>query len=475
MVEQMKENPRAVLAGHGIQAAVLQQIVNRPDIAAKLATFAYSTKNVKKGAAALKKAVNLKLSGYKNFADFNLNAREDVEKFIGGLSPEDAGTFKNNENILTILMLPDSTATQYGETAEEDVNLIVSGKSVALTFDSAVRKEFKIPGGIYLTVMFGDSLIRTSEEAAAERKEKTNKVKQAKRTPAKIIAELKAKANKKLKGLDAKRNELEADAYAASKELQQFANIGKQLGVTNTKLPSMIIGGINKANKAAAEKLAEVNETIATLPAEDKKVLNLAVKYAKSGKLSTAKALLKELNNPVLSDYVINGLPKSGTEVVDSRKKGIIAQIKALTSKNEQLLVDLSLAPTENMKRSVQSSISRNNSKIKELRAVLGTYKNISVAGMNNKAAMLKQTHAEIEALIAKGASITEALDTAVAKLNAKPAQQEIIKEQVIEQIANGANPQYAIQQALQDNLTDEIDETALSSNSEIQDLLDVL
>ena len=474
VVEQMKENPRAVLAGHGIQAAVLQQIVSRPDIMAKLAVFAYSTKNIKKGAAGLKKAPNLKITGYKNFADFNVNAREDVETFIGGLQAEDAASFKNSENILTILMLPDSTATQFGETPAEDVNMIISGKSVALTFDSAVRKEFKIPGGIYLTIMFGDSIIRPAEEQIAERKEKVNKAKQVKRTPAKIINELKAKAKKKLNALDSKRKELEAGAYSLTKELEQFANIGAELGV-NSKLPSHIIGGINKANKVATEKAAVVKAEIDTLSAEDKKVLALALKYAKAGKMSLVKQLLKELNNPTITDYVINGLPKSGNEMVDSRKKGIIAQIKALVAKNEQLLVDLSLAPTENMKRSVQSSISRNNSKIKELRAALGTYKNISVSGMVKKAQMLKETNAAIQANIAAGATIDEALNAAITKLEASPAQKQIIKQQVIEQVANGTPMQYAVQQAIQDNVEEPVQQQILSDNTDIQNLIDTL
>src|ERR1035437_3676392 len=363
VVEQIREKPRAVLAGHGIQATVLQQIVNRPDIMSKLATILYSTKNIKKGAPGLKKANNFKISGYKNFADFNLNAREDVEKFIEGLPADDSAKFKNSDNIITILMLPETASS---ESAEDTVTAIISGKSVPLTFDTSVRKEYKIAGGLYLTIMMGDSVIRPAEEQVAERKEKVNKVKQVKRTPAKIIGELKAKSKKKLGALDAKRESLDADFYKTGKELQQFGNIGKQLGVVNPKLPTHVIGGINKANKNAAAVKAEVDSIVASLSGEDLENYQGAVKYMKKGNVKVAKLFLKGLGIPVITDYVLNGAPKSGNEIVDARKKGIIAQLKTIVAKNEQLLVDLSMAPTINLKRSIQSSLSRNNSNIKE-------------------------------------------------------------------------------------------------------------
>jgi hypothetical protein len=440
----------------------------------KLATILYSTKNIKKGAPGLKKANNFKISGYKNFADFNLNAREDVEKFIEGLPADDSAKFKNSDNIITILMLPETASS---ESAEDTVTAIISGKSVPLTFDTSVRKEYKIAGGLYLTIMMGDSVIRPAEEQVAERKEKVNKVKQVKRTPAKIIGELKAKSKKKLGALDAKRESLDADFYKTGKELQQFGNIGKQLGVVNPKLPTHVIGGINKANKNAAAVKAEVDSIVASLSGEDLENYQGAVKYMKKGNVKVAKLFLKGLGIPVITDYVLNGAPKSGNEIVDARKKGIIAQLKTIVAKNEQLLVDLSMAPTINLKRSIQSSLSRNNSKIKELRAALGTYKNISVAGMAKKSEMLKSTHAAILANIEAGETIEEALSSAIAALNATPAQKEIIKQQVIEQVANGENPQYAVQQAIQDNIEEApvVDELSLSDDSDIQDLLNKL
>jgi hypothetical protein len=475
VVDQMIENPRAVLAGHGIQAAVLQTIVSRPDVMAKLATILWSTVYAKKGANGLKKAINFKISGYRNFADFTANAREDVEKFIAGLSPDDAAKFTNSNNILTIVLLPQSTAPESDSTIDE----IVSGKSVALTFDSAVRKEYKINGGMYLTIMVGDSCAKPVEEKIAERKAKVNKLKQVRRTPAKIIKELKSKAANSLAKLDKKRAGLEAEAFSAEKELEQYKSIGADFGATNTA-PTRIIGSINNFDKS----IEEVKAIVAGLDTDDKAYFKSALKYKKEGNAKMLKLVLKALNNPDLSGYVMNGAPASSGEVINSRKQALKDSLVNLGNRNEELLAKLAIETDYNKKLSIRSMISKNNAVIKTTRAKLGTYKNISVAGMKKKAQMLADTHAAIEANIAAGKSITEALNEALAKLTAKPEQKEIIKQQVMQQVADGMPMQYAVQQAIQDNIQDVVAEqaipdmndtfgsSALSSNFEIQNLL---
>jgi len=401
VVEEIKENPRAVLAGHGIQAAVLQTIIGRPDVMSKLATVLYSTVYAKKGAKGLKKAANFKISGYKNFADFNLKAREDVETFVGGLSPEDGASFTNADNILTILLLPQETST--GE--EGTTNEIVSGKSVALTFDTAVRKEYKLGGGMYITVMLGASAARPVEEKTAERKEKVNKKKQIRRTPAKILGELKSKANKKLNKLKTERRELEDTAFTTSMELNQYKEMG----------------GISKGGKE---------------------------------------------NNAIIRE----------------RKAKLEDAIRTLSSKNGIYLANLSKTTDQGKKLSLRSMISKNSAKIKELRARLGTYDNLSSTAINKKALLLSKTHAAIEANIAKGMNISEALNSAVSGLAIKPMQQEIIKQQIMEQVASGTPMQFAVQQTIQQNfgaeqefIEQELPATSLSANYDIKALMATL
>jgi len=473
VVEEIKANPRAVLAGHGINPAVLQTIVGRPDVLAKLATVLYSTVYAKKGATGLKKTANFKISGYKSSGALIDLGREDIETFIAGLTAEDQAKFTNANNILVFAMLPEAPATGEETTSDE----IISGKSIAMTFDQAISRAYKFPGAMYLTVMYGDSVARPAEEATAKRKEKVNKAKQSKRTPAKIMSELKAKAAKKLDLLKGKRIALENAAFTTEKELAQFKAIGQQFG-TKSANPAHIIGGLNKFDKAASAKKAEYDAAIALLDDEQKGYLAQALKYKKAGKPVMVKAYLKELNNPVITEYVMaGGTVNTSADIIDARKVELKTKLKGLVARNEQLLVDLSLAPADK-KLSIRSMISKNNATIRDLRAKLGTYKNISVTGMATKAAMLKEIHASIEENIAEGKSIDEALSNSLAKLNAKPAQKEIIKQQIMQQVADGKVMQFAVQQTIQDNydtLTSGTDSSELSSDYNIESLLNML
>lgn len=466
VVDQLLANPRKVLAGHGIQAAVLQQILKRPDVMGKLATILYSLKTAKKGAVGLKKAANFQIKGYKNFPDMNMKAREDIENFIGGLSAQDQASFNNAGNVVTILMLPDKQALVPGEEGDEVVQGIITGKSVMLPFDTAVRKEYKIPGGVYIVIMIGDSAVRPAEEKLAARKEKVNKRKQTKRTPARIKMELKRKANKKLEILKAQRARLEEEAYNTSMEMEQSAYLENALGDEDINY------GIGKRNMAASNWQINRAGILAGLSAEDKAIYATAQKLMKKGNKAAAKAVLRTMNNPVLLQAMTGSAPVTGNKVVDARKQALRKQIKQLTARNEQLLLDLSLAPATKH-ASIKSMISKNNSQIKALRARLGTYKNLSAAGKANKAAMLAQVNAAIEENIAAGNSISQALNAAIAELDAKPAQKQIIKQQVMQQVADGMPMQFAVQQAVQDAYTEEpVADTALTGDYDIESLL---
>lgn len=468
VVDQLLENPRKVLAGHGIQAAVLQQITKRPDVMGKLASILYSLKVAKKGAAGLKKASNFQIKGYKSFPEMNMKAREDIETFIGGLSAEDSAKFNNSNNIVTIMLLPDNSGMVQGQEADEVVEGIITGKSVMLSFDSAVRKEYKIPGGVYLVIMLGDSAIRPAEMKLAERKAKVNKVKQAKRTPAKIKMELKRKANAKLESIANKRAALQDTAYATKMQMQQDAYLANELGDDD------IMYGIGKRNIAASNYQINKAGLLAGLSAEDKAIYNVALMLKKKGNAKAAAAVLKTMKQPILLD-AMNGGVTSGTKVIDSRKIALRNQIKALVTKNEQLMLDLSLAPAQK-RLSIKSMMSKNNTAIKALRGRLGTYKNLSAAGVANKASMLAEVNSSIEDYISQGATISQALNKAIAALDAQPEQKSVIKQQVMQQVADGMPMQFAVQQAIQDNYVgDELGDATLSGDYSIDELLAAL
>lgn len=470
VVEKIQSNPRAIFAGHSMNAAVLQELIKRPDVMQKLAVILWSTKFFKKGAVGLKKAANFQIKGYRNFGEFTMKSREDVETFIGGLSPADSATFTNANNILSILMLADHSQPSGDETLEDQ---IISGKSVPITFDQAVRKEYSRTGGMYLVIMIGDSAARPIEVAKAERKDKINKKKSIRRTPQRVFAELKTKTNKKLAILKSNRAKLEQEAMNTANELEQFADLGNEFGV-NGGNPINVIGAINKTNRNSLDSNDKLIDVVNNLSPEDKSAYKLAKRYFGAGKKVAANAILRELNNPAVTQMVKNGLAQSGTKIVNSRLAGMKEEIKRLTTKNESLLVDLALAPAQNLKRSIKSSISRNSSQIKILRSKLGTYKNISVIGMSNKKRMLKETNAAIEANIAQGKTLQQALTNAIAQLEATPQQKQIIKQQVIQQVVSGMPMQFAVQQTLQEQ-SFAGSEMNLSGNAAIQDIINAL
>lgn len=462
VVEQLLENPRKVLAGHGISAVVLQQIIKRPDVMARLAAVLWNLKTAKRGAAGLKKSNVFQIKGYKNFPEMNAKARENIETFISNLGDDDMNKFNNAENVLTILMLPEQKSTD-DETVEEK---IVSGKSVIVNFDTAVRREYKIPGGMYLVVMVADSAVRTAEEKAAKREKKKTDRKLKRRTPARLKAELKAKANKKLEILKKKKAELDDEAFNLKMEAEQSAYLEDEFG-------DDILGGIDAMNADATQLQTVKEQALAGLSRDDKRAYNYGMKLLKAGKKAAAQAVFATMKNPDVVN-VINGNVTTGDDRIKARKAQLRKEIRKLVQRGDQLLVDLSLAP-ENKKLSIRSMMSKNSAKIKALRAKLGTYKNLSAAGRANKAAMLADVNAKIEQNIAAGETISQALNNALAAIDTKAAEKQIIKQQVMEQVADGMPVQYAVQQAIQQTPTQVPVDTTLADDYSVADLMDEL
>ena len=440
VTEALQKNPRAVLAGHGIPAVVLKLIASRPDVIAKLAVILWSTKYFKKGAKGLKKSLNFKISGYKNFQDFNKRARQDVENFMAGLAPADQTTFTNNDSILTLIMLPDAAS------GEEDVD-ITFGKSVAVGFDKAVKKEYKIPGGIYVTIMWGDSAIRPVEEKKAAVKSKINARKQAKRTPAKIKMELTRKAKAKLEKIAAENEKLQGKRKKTSLELEEIKEFAGHLGVKG-KTERDIIGGIKGYS-------GEMRALVAKLSGPKKALFKKAVALVREGKVKEAEVLLDKINVKRITDLVLNRQGQTQiSKVQEARIKAMRKEIRTLSRSNEQLLVDMSLAPTASLKSSIRQKMKRQLARINELKAKLKVYeKTFTISGLRNKAKMISDTNKRIEANLAKGMSINTALANAIAALEASDGEKQEIKDTIMEEIAEGTPMQFAVQSAVQQRI----------------------
>ena len=456
VVNQLAENPRGTLAGHGLAGPILGMIATRPDIMGKLAVFAYSSVNYKKGAKALKKAANFKISGYKTFAEFNSKAREDVETFMSGLPEKDAESFSNENNILTFIILPDK---ETGNTETDIANL----KSVVVPFNSSVKKEYKISGGIYVTIMWGDSILLPRDVSRAEVKKVVNKRIISRKTPAKVKAELTSKAKAKLTRLKIDAGKLKANANKTAAELQQFNSIGKQLGVQNAEKPNAVLDAMKSFT-------TETKAFLRGLPPEDKKLYMDAVKYKKAGKLNLMYNLLAEVspeNSEKITSIVRGGNITKTDDILAARRKQFRAKISEITAKNEELLVAASEAPTAKLRANINFKIRANIEQIKLIKAKINLHKDMKVSVIKNKAKLLASTNAAIQANKASGMSIQEALNSAIAELPINVQQKQQIKQQVIQQLTTGTPLEYAVQQSIQ-NLPSDIDAQVTDINDEL-------
>lgn len=443
VVEQLTGNLKPAVAGNNINPAVLKMAEARPDVLAKLATVLWSTVYFKKGAKGLKRAANFTIKGYRNFNELNKKARVDVDAFVAGLTPEDAANFSNEDNILCIMALPE-TETDVELSATEQ---IATGKSVSLPFMRAVRSEYKIPGGFYIVVMWGDSAIRSVEAAKAERKEAVNKKKTEKRKPARIKAELQRKAKQRLERIEATRAKLQAAAADTQIGLQQIASLGASVGVMTDDPRQAVIAlrEFDKNNKAALRSLSK----------DQKEMYTDAIQLVKKGNVKAAKAILKEIDNEAISALVLGTKPATAEIARLTKLKKYRAALKDLNDKNTGLMEKIeAYTASGDMVRvyEFRRMIKRNTAKAREIKARIDALKDVSLASVRDKRKLLAQTHAAIEASLAKGDSVRQALDAAMAKLEpvTTPVERQQIKQQVIAQVAQQVPMQYAVQQAIQ-------------------------
>lgn len=392
IVNDLKENPKAVLRGHGLKQNMLEQLASREDILGKIASFAFSTKLATKGKKALVKQNNMRVFAYKNYVELNSNSIGDINTFISGLSPEDQASFSNKDNIVVILALPDSEDT--GNT-EDNISL---GKSVMLSFNTAIRKEYKIPGGMYYVIMFGDSAIRPAEAKKAEAKAVVNEKKvTVKSTSSKVKAQLISKAKAKMNKLANKNKRLNAKAGLINAELSEVGAYAKQLGLDPTVAP----GSITSANRQFDRRTT-----------------------------AGSKAL------------------------VDARVNEHKRAINTLRMKNRVLVQKMQNAATAKARADIKFAINANKRKIDQIQAKINVYSDFSARTIKNKAKILADVNAEIEANLAAGQTITNSLNAALAKLDLPAQQKQQIAQQAIEEVVNNdVSLQLATQQTLQQAL----------------------
>jgi hypothetical protein len=436
VTEQMAANAKAVLAGHGLKGNFQSLIAKRPDVIAKLAVLAYSSRTAAKGGKALQKKSNFKITAYANFANFNFQARQDVETFMGKLPAADQENFSNDNNILTLLVLND-TATG---NVEAD---IVNGKSVALPFSKSVMNQYKMGNGVYIVIMFGDSWILPREEKLAKAKEKTNKRIAARMTPAKVRASLISKANAKKADLKSEAILLKNKASILGGGLEQFNDLAAAVGAdgSDPKAALAAIKAYNSTNKALLKGL----------DTGDLAFYNKAAKLYIKGKTAEANRILDEIGIPQLTALVRGGNITSTDKIVAARKKALLAKVKEISAANEDLLNKVAASTDSKFRGDTNFKIRANVAKIKELRARATSFGELTNATtIKSKAKLLEQANALIAANIAKGQSVQAALQSALAKLPIDDETKEQVRQDIIEGVSQEVPMQYAVQQAIQ-------------------------
>lgn len=444
VVAQLDANPRKVLAGHGISGAMLQKIGKRPDVMKYLALSLYPLKTAKKGAVGLKKTNLFQIKAYKNFAELNTKARLDVEKFMSGLKGKDASDFNNADNIVTVVF---DNASKFVQGPEgDDVIEEMANPSVLLKFDSAVRKEYKLPGVSYVVIMTAPSAIRPAEEKLAMRKEKINKRKNDREDKvAKVRARLKKKARKALARNKAELAGLKNRAFGLEMQNAQYDYLTKKTGAQD------LWTGIQNMNTKSAQL------AVKKLNSADAKLFVLANKFKEQGDEDSARAILSKIKNKRQLAALVNGnAPAAGNEMIDKRRRELARTIKSVEKKLEQLQIDLALAPMQK-RTSVKSMISKYSAQLKQLKARMNFYSKKNTTAMSSKAQQLAQVRAAIEANIEEGNTISSSLNAALAELEASAKQKRQIKQQIVQQVADGMPMQFAVQQAIQDNIVNEV------------------
>lgn len=435
--EAVQASPRPVLAGHGLPMVVLKQIASRYDIIAKLSTILWSTKFFKKGAKGLKKAPGFLIKGYKNYREFSKKAPEDTQNFMESLSEQDMEKFNVNNNVITLVCLPND------ETSGDNSIDVAGGKSIVMEYTKALKKEYRIPGCFYINIYWADSIVRPAELRIAKAKEKVNKRKYIRRTRTKILAEMKKKAQYKLKKIAERNAELEQKGIQAQAGLQQFNQFGKALGFDTTDTKKALSDF--KKYDAANRKL------IRSLSVADKKLFEMAVEAMKKKDERTAKLLLKKINRPEITALVMGEKPMTLDAAKAARVKQYRKQIKQINDKNAEILASMENAPSAKIKANLRFRIKENNKKVLALRSKIATLQQgFTPSAIENKAKLIAQVNASMEANNAKGMGIRESLKNALAKLNIAPQQKEQIRQQVIEEIAEGMPMQTAVQSAIQ-------------------------
>lgn len=428
VIEQLKANPRRVLAGHGIPSVIIRELSDREDVLSKLANFLLTTKLANRGANGLKKSSKFQIFGYKNAAQFLKASEADLNSFFGDDEELRAS------NCAVIMFTPQNSQELRKKMTDEEGNegwfvrtKIVAGSSSYTTYAKAAAGEAKIAGTKYLVLAWEDSILRPADNKVAFTRSKRNeRIVARELKPAKVRAALKRDLKAAIE-----RNERTLNSLRAKKSRYQEA-----------------IAEINSN--------AELNAYIESLSGVDRNIYDRALAKLNAGNTREAKMLAVTVEDP---ETMWNAIQFSaGSDETNKVRSALRSKLNKLNKElaewldTVQQLQDAGRPVADNITKRVnalQRQINAITVKLKNSDKRLKKNRGTAAANVNYQQ-LLAQVNKRIARNEQKGMRLSKALENAVASLGVDAETVQEVKSDVLAQVAAGIEQETAIEQAIQ-------------------------
>lgn len=428
VIEQLKANPRRVLAGHGIPSVIIRELQEREDVLSKLANFLLTTKLANRGANGLKKSSKFQIFGYKNASQFLKASEADLNSFFGDDEELRAS------NCAVIMFTPQNSQELRTKMTDEEGNegwfvrtKIVAGSSTYTTYAKAAAGEAKIAGTKYLVLAWEDSILRPADNKVAFTRSKRNeRIVARELKPAKVRAALKRDLKAAIE-----RNERTLNSLRAKKSRYQEA-----------------IAEINSN--------AELNAYIESLSGVDRNIYERALAKLNVGNTREAKMLAATAEDP---ETMWNAIQFSaGSDETNKVRSALRSKLNKLNKElaewldTVQQLQDAGRPVADNITKRVnalQRQINAINVKLKNSDKRLKKNRGNAAANVNYQQ-LLAQVNKRIARNEQKGMRLSKALENAVASLGVDAETVQEVKSDVLAQVAAGIEQETAIEQAIQ-------------------------
>lgn len=428
VIEQLKANPRRVLAGHGIPSVIIRELQEREDVLSKLANFLLTTKLANRGANGLKKSSKFQIFGYKNASQFLKASEADLNSFFGDDEELRAS------NCAVIMFTPQNSQELRTKMTDEEGNedwfvrtKIVAGSSSYTTYAKAAAGEAKIAGTKYLVLAWEDSILRPADNKVAFTRSKRNeRIVARELKPAKVRAALKRDLKAAIE-----RNERTLSSLRAKKSRYQEA-----------------IAEINSN--------AELNAYIESLSGVDRNIYDRALAKLNAGNTREAKMLAATAEDP---ETMWNAIQFSaGSDETNKVRSALRSKLNKLNKElaewldTVQQLQDAGRPVADNITKRVnalQRQINAITVKLKNSDKRLKKNRGNATANVNYQQ-LLAQVNKRIARNEQKGMRLSKALENAVASLGVDAETVQEVKSDVLAQVAAGIEQETAIEQTIQ-------------------------